>query len=772
MKRSILFLLIVLLCTIYFTSNAQVDEVLKIGQWKAHLSSQHGRYVTQSEDKIYYATDWALIEFDKASSEINFIDKINQLSDVGVGVIRYANEQKKLIVTYDNSNIDLIDIDHKNTTNLPFIARDNNIIGDRKIYDIYVYQNKAYLSCGFGVVEMDLDREEFGFTLKTGIKINRISIFEGFIYAATDEGIYRSPYNNTNNLADFNNWELLGAAAGFPADYTARDLTVYQDKLYLAANDSLFQWKNESLTYVYHDPQRAINFLSAEGAHLLVGFAFCADNSCRGAVLAFDENQSTTAIAESCVDLPLYAIEDERSQVWLCDTYRRFRQTYGNLSGCNTLTFDSPPTHWVNRIAVEEGQVWISSGGIKPNQNRLARADGFYALVNNEWKRYSRFNDDSLLVAQAEDFYDIAVHPTNGKVYTGSFNAGLIELDKGIIQVYNQNNSILKEAFGVKVSGLAFDENNTLWLSNHGVTNPIYALRSTGEWYNFDLDCGFTEALDIAIDQNGYKWIIDGSDGGGLLVFDEGDLDNPNDDRCRQIRSSNSTLSSNTVLSIAVDLDGDVWVGTAEGVVIFECGSGVFDDQCIGSRRIVAQDGFNAFLLETEEVAAIAIDGANRKWFGTSNGVFVQSANGEKQIAFFNEENSPLFDNNISDIAINQENGEVFIGTNRGLISYRSDAVEGKVLNEEEAHVFPNPVRPDYDGPIAIKGLARDANVKITDATGQLVFETTALGGQAIWDGKDYNGRKASSGVYLVFSTSTKNPDTPDAIVSKILFLN
>ena len=119
-----------------------------------------------------------------------------------------------------------------------------------------------------------------------------------------------------------------------------------------------------------------------------------------------------------------------------------------------------------------------------------------------------------------------------------------------------------------------------------------------------------------------------------------------------------------------------------------------------------------------------------------------------------------------------QSTGDVFIGSENGLQSLRTDATEGGFINSSDVQVFPNPVRPEYDGPIAIDGLARDADVKITDISGQLIYETIANGGRAIWDGKDYNGRKAASGVYLVFSTSTSTLDNPDAVVAKILVVN
>jgi len=311
-----------------------------------------------------------------------------------------------------------------------------------------------------------------------------------------------------------------------------------------------------------------------------------------------------------------------------------------------------------------------------------------------------------------------------------------------------------------------------LWMSNYSSERPISVLRPDGTSKSFR-PANLDEKLhEVVIDHNGYKWFASFDDVRGILVFDEGDIDNDIDDRSRLLTSVNSELVSNKVNCLAVDLDGDVWVGTEQGPVVFECGSSVFDDACLGSLRIVEVDSILANLLETENIKTIAVDGANRKWFGTDNGIFVQSQNGEEQIAYINVDNTPLFSNTITDIAINNKTGEVFIGTDKGLQSFQTDATEGGLVNTNDILVYPNPVRPDYRGPIAIKGLARDADVKITDITGQLVYETKALGGQAIWDGNDYNGRRASTGVYLVFSTSTKRIDNPDAAVTKILFVN
>ena len=224
------------------------------------------------------------------------------------------------------------------------------------------------------------------------------------------------------------------------------------------------------------------------------------------------------------------------------------------------------------------------------------------------------------------------------------------------------------------------------------------------------------------------------------------------------------------VRSIAKDKDGSIWIGTDQGVgVIYNPGNvftgGNFDAQKV----ILQQDGYNQYLLETEIVTAIAIDGANRKWFGTySGGVFLMSPDGTHQIHNFNKDNSPLPSNTISAIAIDDATGEVFFGTDKGIISYRSDATEGAEFCNNY-YVFPNPVRHEYHGPVAIRGLVVNADVKIADVSGNVVFHTKANGGEAIWNGNNFKGERAQTGVYIVYVT---NEDGSQTCATKMLFAN
>ncbi|MFT5383174.1 MAG: ligand-binding sensor domain-containing protein, partial [Saprospiraceae bacterium] len=661
------------------------------------------------------------------------------------------------------SNLDLIK--PNKIVNLPFIKEDPNIVGDKAIYNIFLANDDlAYLACGFGVVELNIDREEFGFTTKMNLKVNDIHIYEGSFYAATNEGIYRASNDGSLNLQDFGNWKLLGTEEGFPSDYSSRSVETYNGKLYIDIDDTLYYYENSTLVEIYTEEGFEITFLSADGAHLLVGMG-CIE-SCEGKVLFFDENHNTQRSGSKCVSRTHYAIEDSNGGVWYGDRWDAIRISETATGDCRKETFNSPYTHDAIELVIDDNDLYVTTE-TPPSNN----SNGFYQFKDGNWNIFNSLFNSAL--SGIRSVYRVAVHPENKKIYAGTFYQGLWEIDGENYTLYDSSNSPLgesAEAGRVRIGGLAFDKDNNLWMANHTSASPLVVLKNDGTWQN-NFNLPYNALQDIVIDEAGNKWSkIDGS-GQGIAVFNEGDMTVQSDDQVWTFTTSNSALPTNIVNCIAVDLDGDVWVGTDEGVVVFECGSNVFDTQCKGSRRIVEVDGFNAYLLETESVRTIAIDGANRKWFGTTNGVFVQSANGEDQIAFFDKDNSPLFNNTINDIAINRNSGEVFIGTASGLISIRGEATGGGSRHESTVFAYPNPVRPDYNGPIAIKGLPRDANVKITDVSGQLVYETKALGGQAIWDGRDYNGRKAASGVYLVFSTSKEVLDNPDAEVTKILFM-
>ncbi len=762
---------ITLLSAFLLFSSGFAQNDLRIGQWREHLTFRSGIYITQSPDEVFYSNGLAVLSINKTDYSTKVYSKINSLSDVGVSVLRYQAPLDILVVAYKNSNIDLLT--PSGVVNLPFIKLFDDP-GDKTINDIFLDGNAAFFSCGFGIVKLNLEREEFEFTTFTGfLPVLSMTRWQNQYYALTEEGVYAVPVNS-NNLADFSNWKRLGANDGFPEDYQASAMAPFNDVLYLGINDSLFRYDGKERSFVFRRDTSKIRYLTAEGEHLIMGLN---RPSLKDQVLRFDATDAHQTYNDRCVDTTLYAIEDEQNRLWIADNFSGYRINFNPEDPCAVIELNTPHTTEIYSMTVTpEGDVWVASGSIESNQNYTFSALGFYGRINGEWSIYNPFTVPELLPLR--DFLDVEVHPLTGTIYSSSFLDGLVEFSENGFVIYDDSNSGLTNAVGdserTRVGGIAFDQENNLWMCNHVANRPIAVYTNEGEWQKFDAPTSSTRYLDVMVDQNNYKWFaIASSTSEPLVVLDTGeDLANTDDDRTRVITTTNSELPVGRVTSMATDLDGNVWIGTTEGVVAFECGANVFDASCRGVRRIVEQDGFNAFLLETETVTAIAIDGANRKWFGTQNGVFVQSPDGEEQIAFFDTENSPLIDNVIIDIDIDPRTGEVYIGTASGLVSFMSDATEGGIVNNSKPVVYPNPVEPDYDGLIAIKGLARDANIKITDINGKLVYETTALGGQATWNGRDYTGRKAQSGVYLVFSTNTRNIENPDAVVAKIIFLN
>ncbi|WP_169433375.1 two-component regulator propeller domain-containing protein [Lewinella cohaerens] len=768
------------------------QNILPIGEWRAHPPKRVGLSVTQSADQIFYTTRAALMILDKDEIAPKFKTTVDGLTGVDFRMIRFHEPSGKLIIVYDDGIIDLYD--EGEIVTVRSIKNFTNITGEKTINDIFEYDaNTLFLAGSYGVSAFRVDNGSFPFTTFMGeANVLSVAVFEGNIYAGTGEGIYQTPVSNPT-ADDFSTWNFLGTEAGFPDDYSTSAMTIYEGELYLGINEDIYRWENGGpVLFSDQTDNYGLRYLSAEGEHLLAGYR-CVDGGCgNGQVLYFKADGSGGALTPGCIGRSNYAIEDQYGQVWFGDEYMGFRWLDNTADDfCNTFEINSPYSQKVWDLEVYDDTLWLAAGAHEPNRTPIPTDHGMASLANGDWEIYNRWSKEAFKGFNTSDsqrdddvfaLIDVVKNTTNGKVYGASYYTGLIEIDGENIRLFNDSNSPLSNTSGddsrTRVSGLAVDDEGGLWVSNYRALEgkPLHRLNPDGTWVSFAETCGQNDLFQIAIDPStNYKWIISGSTTSGVLLFDEGELDNPNDDRCRSFTANNSNVPTNETNCLAIDQDGDVWVGTNQGIVIFECGSAAFDDNCQGSLRTVDLDGFLEYLFKTQTVQAIAVDGANRKWVGTTNGAYLLSPDGKEELIHFTKDDSPLLDNSIRTIAINDRTGEVFFGTDEGVISYQGDAIVGTRLNNAEPTVFPNPVRPEYDGPITVRGLAVNANVKITDVNGKLVYETEALGGQAVWDGRDYNGRRVQTGVYLVFSTT--NPREaglaqPDAVVTKILFVN
>jgi len=769
-------LTLIFLLTFLHTISAQ-DE-LAIGQWQSHLPYTVFMDATQNEDFLFFSTEWSILAIDKDENTQRFISKVDGLSETGLQVMKANQENGTLVATYDNSVFDIITENGINA--FTEISRDGNF-NDRNINNLEFDGSQfIYFATGFGLVKFDLENHEFVYTVVTGMPVSDVAIYDNNIYISTEDGIFFIDKTDNANQQAFGDWQLIGADYNFPPNYINQLLEFKGDHLYMDVDGAFARFDGSDLEILKPaQDELTATYITAENSKVVAGYS-CSigGQDCAYVTVTYDlSNDALVELNGSCTDRPTFAIEDEQGNIWFTDRFENIRKTDAQGNNCQKLSFNSPFSHFVNEIAVIDNSVHIASGGLLVNSNNAGRRDGvFIRDQENNWTLFSgRTQPELAFPVDADvDILRVIGHPSNDKIYYGTYYGGLIEVEGDEVIVYNDTNSSLQGAVGderrERVAGLAFDDQENLWITNNSAPNAISVLSNEGEWDSIDVS--LTNLGQLVIDRQGYKWAVVNGTAQGILIFDEnGDIDDVDNYRTRVLTTNNSNLPTNEVLCLEADKDGDIWVGTTDGVVVFECGSSAFEESCIGNKRVVDVVGEELEnLFKGEVINTIGIDGANRKWFGTSSGVFVQDDNGTESIAFFNEDNSPLLDNNVTDIAFNDETGDVFIGTNKGLIQLRGEAISGGQVNSSNIYTYPNPVRPEYDGPIAIKGLAENANVKITDLSGVLMFETTALGGQAIWDGRDYNGRKASTGVYLVFSTAD-GIINPDAASTKILFV-
>lgn len=757
-----LFFIIFLICK--STSLIAQSNLPAIGLWREHLPYNNVIDVTAGNNKIYAATPFSIFAVNLTDNSIERMSKMTGLSETGISTIFYDEPNQKLVIAYSNSNIDIV---YRNDVfNIPELKREN-IQADKRIYQIFPLNNNYYLSTGIGVVVVSGSKYEITdswFIGKNGghTKVSAFTSDGIFFYAATDEGLKRTSAT-PGNPANFQNWqEMAGLSTG-----ACQHVISIQNKIIVQKNDSLFQWNGNNFSLFYADGWPIINMNYTEGKIALSQRQ--SNGNSRVIILNTDASIARTLQQQGILSFPRKAVL-HKNDYWVADEIAAL--SLHTASSFKQYKPNSPDAVANGELLVKDGIFYATAGTVDASWNAKQNTNGIFKLNNGNWTNYNKVNFSKL--DSVYDLITIAADPVDESIWAGSFGSGLVQFKKdATIEILKQNSPIssaIANPLSYRVSGLAFDAEQNLWVSNFGAAQPLLVKKKTGGWKSFSsaINLNAHALSQILIDDSNQKWIVSPL-GNGLLCFNHGSsIDNTNDDKWKIYKTGTSSgnLPSNNVLCIAKDKSGFIWVGTTDGIAVIQCPQDVFTSQgCDAVLPIVKQGNFAGFLFKGEEVRSIAVDGADRKWMATKNGVWLISADGEKIIYRFTEDNSMLLSNDVNKITIDGKTGEVFFATAKGICSFRSTATDGGERNEKVL-VFPNPVPPGYSGSIAIRGLVDNAVVKITELNGRLVYQTRALGGQAIWDGKDYLGRNISSAVYLVLiSDDNKQEKTATKIV-------
>lgn len=760
------FLFAVLSLVSFITPSVYAQDIA-VGDWRAHLSHVNGSCLADAGTIVYCGTQTSLYSYNKSTGDLKTYSKVNGFSGVGVAQLGYAPGVNTLVIAYDDANIDLLKGDE--IINMSQII-DYPLTGIKKINGITIQGDSAILSCSFGVVIMDLRNEVVKTDVKfsdaaafNGVECYDAAVLNGYYYFATTNGIYR--VGVTQNIKNLSNWVKL---TGLP-NGTFNTLCSFNGKVYfnysakltsgLDDQDTLYSYDGSTLLHVDNSMTVTLQHLEAANGKMTILYG--------SELRQMNGSGLITTVTNTCFSRALQAVAGSAGEYYIMCTYNSlFRYENGN---CTIHVPDGPPTNHTFDMKIVNGDIWVAPGGITEQLGNLFYSGYLYYRRNNDWKTANI--PDFGFTYNHTDIIRVEVDPsTPGHVYAGSWGTGFYEITNyaTATQLSGPPLESAPSGYPYKIGGVVLDENGDLWVSNSQTDHLLKRRNAAGNWSSIgfgSLGNSNNYAGVVAVDELGQIWMAE--PGRGIIVYD------PSNGQYRLLRDTynEGDLPNTYIRAIEGDLNGEIWVGSENGLRIFSPSQVLPPSNAINGQKIVikAEDGNNELLLNETVINDIAVDGANRKWIATGgSGVRLVSEDGRKILLSFTEANSPLLSDHVNCIAIDHSTGEVYFGTDKGIISYRGDATVGSD-SFGEVYAFPNPVKPDYNGPIVIKGMANNSTVKITDIAGNLMYQTESLGGQAVWNGLRYDGQRPQTGVYLVFCV---NQDASETIITKILFIN
>ena len=741
--------------------NGDDSEGLEMGsmmQWKLHLSYTNATEIAAAPHAVYAIGNGSLFAYDRADGTLNYWSKASGLTGSTIAHVAYDKKEEVLVIGYTDGRIDLLDRNGK-VTQIPDLNLKAGSIA-LAINSITPGSRYTYLAMPFGIVAINTKKGEIADTYYIGsnaaaLDIQQVVEMGDSLYAFSYDTLYKASLHD--NLVDYSFWH----SEALPCEQVSL-AAAYQDQLYALQHDSLYVRKGSTWELVRPE---AINWFHAADGQLL----FCTENHI------------------------LYRLTDDGKAVGLCDRYYIHDAVY------------SQGEYWLGeynwgliRLNASGDEYYHPSG---PNNNSgycMHAADGqIYALVGGRWAaeyiRDFRMNIydgyawrsinesavNSIVGQRILDPVSIAVDPQDaGHFFVATYGTGVLEFrNYALTQHYTYTNSTLKPVnativnpeYYTRTDGAMLDEQGNLWIMNAtDVGQPLHILTPNGQWHALRLrsngtNLTFTTPTGIWVDRRSTKrkWMFDQRYTQGVILLDDGGTPtNSGDDRCLKrnefIDQNGKLIAASTFRCFAQDHNDRIWIGTEKGLFLLKAETDFFTSNACYRIIIPRNDGtgLGDYLLGDEQINCIAVDGGNRMWIGTGGSGLYLIEDDTITVAHFTETNSLLPSNSIQSITIHPTTGEVFVGTDNGIASYRSDASEAQETMVN-AYAYPNPVRPDYGGVISITGLMDNSEVRIVDSGGNLICKTRSHGGTAVWDGKDAYGKRATPGIYTALCNTT-----------------
>lgn len=759
MKRSFLYVLFLLLFQFSFAQNKL--------SWQSYFSFNEIKDISEAPTAVFAASENALFSKNTTTNTIKTTTTVDGLSGQTISALYHSEGFKKTIIGYENGL--MIVINEKDGSILKVVDIINKQLPAnlKKINHFMEHNGLVYVSCDFGIVQFNLTTSQFGDTYFIGdngteISIRQTAYFDGFIYAATSNGIRKA--NSTNaNLIDFNQWTVVNSG-----DWASVETL---DTILIAINSGGYIHRYNSNTFIgfLQLPQPSTD-MRAENHKLFVttpNTVFVYTNQ-----MVLNRQIANTQVLDNTLS---FTCATAIGDLLYIGTKEKglFSSTLSNASTFENNTPPGPVRNNIFSLDVAPNVLWTVYGDYTSSYNP-------YPLDSYGISKYDAAGWVNLPyedVLGAKSMTRIIVNPNNDKqVYASSFFSGLLKIEQDVPTfLYNEKNSGLESIttegpnyIDVRINGTTFDKSGNLWITNSRIKNGLKVLKTNGQWQSYSTatildNAELASYANIVIDKNNTKWIATNRE--GVIGFNE----STNTFKKITFGADVGNLPTADVRSVAVDTKNQLWIGTIKGLrVLSNVGSFQTESQLKANPIIIMDDNLAQELLYEQFINVIVVDGANNKWIGTGDsGVFMVSPNGQETKYHFTINNSPLPSNVINDIKINSATGEVFFATDKGMVSFKGIATEA---NEDlnNAYVYPNPVRPSYSGTVKVAGLIDKANIKITDIEGNLVYETTSTGGTIEWDTTAFGRYKVASGVYMIFISAQDGGETK---VKKVMII-
>lgn len=759
MTRRILYILFLTLCQLGFAQSHL--------SWQGYFSFNEIKDISESPNTVFAASENALFFKNAASNVLKTKTTVDGLSGQTISAVYHSEAFKKTIIGYENGLMVIINEADESITKKVDIINKQLPSNLKKINHIMEHNGLLYVSCDFGIVQFNLATLQFGDTYFIGdngaeISVKQTAFFNGFIFAATSSGI-RKADTASANLNDFNQWIVLNAG-----DWSSVEAL---DSELIAINASGYIHRYNSISFIgfLQLPQsssdmRAVNqnlFITIPNTVYVYNNQMILSRQISNAQVL--DNNLVFTCATAVGDLLYIGTKDKGLMT-------------SSLSSAGVFINSTPVGPFRNNIFsldVMPNVLWAVYGDYDTYYNPYdLDSYGISKYASSNWLNISYSQ-----VYDAKSITRIIVNPKNEKqVYVSSFFSGLLRVEDDVPNfLYNEKNSGLESITyegpnykDVRINGTAFDKTGNLWITNSRVKNGLKVLKANGQWQSYATssilnNAETTSYANIVIDRNNTKWISTSNE--GVIAFNE----STNTFKKMTFGVDAGNLPSVDVRSVVIDTKNQLWIGTTKGLrVLSNVGSFQSDSQLKANPIIIMEDNLAQELMYEQFITSIAVDGSNNKWIGTADsGVFMVSPNGQETKYHFTINNSPMPSNMVNDIKINSVTGEVFIATNKGMISFKGVAT-GANDDLSNVYVYPNPVRPTYSGTVKVAGLLDKANVKITDIEGNLVFETTSEGGTIEWDTTAFGKYKVASGVYMVFISAQDGGETK---VKKVMII-